>query len=117
MKFTPATDILNLAQEQREQLARELFDYEAISERITKEATKGFNGLRITQDVPINLRETKAAQSLVEKLTGSGFTCKWMEATHREVFNGRETASFLVFAELTISWGDVERRGGVLTEV
>ena len=111
MHFTPAKEILELAQSQREKMAAELFDLDTVAQLMTKAAARGEGGIRIAQEMPLDLRETQAAKTLYAKLEEGGFKPKWLEATQKETFAGRETSTFIVFYELTVTWGKINWRG------
>ncbi len=112
MKFTPASNILEYAEEQREKLAVQFFDAETVAEQISSASGNGFYHLRIAQDKPIDLQHTKYARHLTKALLKAGFKVEWLKCSVWECSGKRQVDARLVFTELSISWGETTRSGG-----
>ena len=112
MKFTPAKDVLEYADEQREKLAVQLFDAETVAHQISSASSKGLYHLRISQEKPIDLQHTKYARHLTKALLKAGFKVEWIKSSVWEFSGKRQVDARFIFTELSISWGETRRSGG-----
>jgi hypothetical protein len=82
--------------------AAKLFKPEAIAAAIDERSFAGHRYLRVVQDLPFNLSETKAAKALEEWLRREQFQFSWRPAyIEQDPFRPSIVTEYL---ELTISW-------------
>jgi len=110
-----ATTMRDFAFEQRERLARQIFDVPTVCDQIKKAATAGRTDLRIVQDVMVDLSVTRPAMKLTAWLQKRGFVVQWKAVEKHERVKGRPTELTLKFAELVIDWSGLESLGGLLS--
>ncbi len=101
--------------DQRERLARQVFDVPTVCERIKQAATAGRTDLRIMQDNAVDLSVTRAALKLTAWLQKRGFVVQWKAVERHERIKGRPTELTLKYAELVIDWSGIQSLGGFLS--
>ncbi|MEM5585224.1 hypothetical protein WNZ15_22400 [Roseibium sp. AS2] len=105
MKLMDARRANSLSHTARETHARELFNPETIAGEIERAVSLGKTEIRMFQKVPVDLKETEAAQALTAKLAALGYAISWEQAAQKEEFGKRETMRFFQYRELVIAWG------------
>jgi len=110
-----ATTMRDHAFEQRERLARQIFDVPTVCGQIKTAATDGRTDLRIVQDTTVDLSVTRPAMKLTAWLQKRGFVVQWKAVEKHERVKGRPTDLTLKFAELVVDWSGVESLGGLLS--
>lgn len=88
----------------REELAKHTFDLERINALMEQAATEGYSFVRIPQDTPISLRETKAAEALTKTLKAQQITVAWKQASFGIDQKDNELGEAIEFEQLRLSW-------------
>ena len=107
--------IQELSGKAQKALARKLFDYETIIQKITEEATKGKEHVRILQELAVSLNETPAAQELCKRLEKGGFSITWVDAGRRIELVKNGSYELVAYQELVIMWG-AGYQGGITVD-
>lgn len=115
-KLPDVVGVLELTEERREKYAKEVFAYATIKEAIIRAASQGKGYIRVSQTLAVSLSTTRAAKQLIEQIKLSNFKAEWVDTSHREMSNGKETGAFVQFRELRISWTQVNIHSGPQTE-
>ena len=104
--------IRDRAERARESMARDLFDWEKVLERIKDVANRGSMDMVIVPALAVELSKTVAAAALVEKLKEYGFRTHWVkrrpELSAERALLGRGEGPLPEVSALEIRWDVVE---------
>lgn len=104
MRKMPVAELLAVRDDARERMAREVFDINRVSALMAEAAGAGADGLRIVQELPRDLRGTRAAVKLQTWLTDNECKLTWVNLP-RQCRDGQ----LAMHAELVICWeGDAD---------
>lgn len=104
MRLLPVAELLAVRADARERMAREVFDINTVSARMTEVAATGAEGMRIVQPLPRDLRGTRGAAKLEKWLQDGGYGIRWVEMP-RQCKDGQLAA----YWEMVVCWvGDVD---------
>ena len=97
-----ATKLKALAAQAREDLAARLLAPDVVLARMAEVAVAGGNLLRLSLDVPADLRRTAAAEHLVALLMREGFSVTW----ESRLFSAKQsiTGNDVTVSEPVIGW-------------
>jgi hypothetical protein len=98
-----AEEISNFSNQQRNEIANQLFDIQRVSENIEAHAELGFRVLRLEQETPLDLSNTPAAIELISSIQKVGYETAWRRAIWPCEPTRPNTA--VEYVELEISWG------------
>jgi len=101
--------------EQRERLARQIFDIPTVVEKIKQASLGARTDYRIVQDTAADLSITKAAIKLTAWLQKHGYAVAWKLVERPERVKGRPTGLTFKYSELVIDWSGIESLGGFLS--
>lgn len=104
MGFKEFTTFSKISADFREDYAREVFDFQAVQDQITKAAANGMARLRLSQKHPLTLIDTKAALKLCAELKKRGFEHDWPQISQHKKYKNN-TSEMIAYQELTITWG------------
>jgi hypothetical protein len=100
----PVAELVAVMDDALERAAREVFDINRVSELMVEAAANGAWGMRIVQELPRDLRGTRAAAKLTGWLGDCGYQSRWIELP-RQARNGQMAPHW----ELVVCWkGDVD---------
>lgn len=111
-KFTNAVEILALANDTRERIASEIFNYDLIKELITEKAAAGEISVTIHQDKPYDLEPTKYAQGLCEKLAAQGYVTSYVHDVVAVKIPTHIDPLKIQYKALKISWAGAKKKTG-----
>lgn len=115
MKFPKDFKLDEIAVSFREKYAETVFDYTTVKMLMAEGAGQGYDGVRISQDLPLSLEDTKSAMSLLAQLKKQKYKVSWVNnATGVEGYAG-DINKALSYNELVIVWGSP--KGGILHKV
>ena len=97
-----AEEMSALSNQQRNEIAKQLFDTQNTFEKITERADSGFRLLRLEQETPLDLSNIAAALELIKSLQKVGYEVAW----RRAIWPCEPTRPYaaIEYVELEIRW-------------
>lgn len=104
VQFPNAKEMAILSTDFKENYANEIMAYSIVAALIKEAATKGYDGVRIAQDLPLTLEDCKAAKGLLKQIEKQGYRFLWIDAASGMEGFAADVKKANQYKELQIIW-------------
>ncbi len=105
MELMDASKAQTTAADVRENYARDVFKLEQVMRLIKQAVAAGKTQVRVTQEQPLDLSGTSAAQAVVKRLIKRGYHVMWVDAAHAATPKKSVLPQCDQYQELVVYWG------------